>query len=74
VYYTVLGDDTQKATTLNGLKQAAGFLRNELFHRIKLHTIPQLHFEYDESLERGLHLSQLIHQANQSTAQEEKDE
>ena len=64
VFYTVLGDEQQKTTTLAGLKQAAGFLRNELFHRIKLHTIPQLHFEYDESLERGLHLSQLIAQAN----------
>ena len=36
-----------------GLKQAGGFLRSQIARRIKLHSIPQLHFVYDASVERG---------------------
>jgi ribosome-binding factor A len=43
-----------------GLKRASGFLRRELGKRIHIHTLPELHFLYDASLERGSELSQLI--------------
>ena len=47
-----------------GLRRAAGFLRSQLGRRIKLYTTPELHFKYDESIERGARLSQLIDSAN----------
>jgi ribosome-binding factor A len=47
-----------------GLKRAAGFLRRELGRRIHIHTLPELHFIYDASVERGASLSQLIDEAN----------
>jgi ribosome-binding factor A len=47
-----------------GLKRAAGFLRRELGRRIHIHTLPELHFVYDDSIERGANLSLLIDQAN----------
>lgn len=47
-----------------GLKRAAGFLRRELGKRIHIHTLPELHFVYDSSIERGTSLSLLIDQAN----------
>ena len=40
-----------------GLKRAAGFLRRELGKRIHIHTLPELHFVYDSSIERGTSLS-----------------
>ena len=46
--------------TLAGLRRSAGFLRSQLARRIKLYTTPELRFEYDESVERGDHLSRLI--------------
>ena len=46
--------------TLQGLKRSAGYLRSQLAKRIKLYTTPDLRFEYDESVERGDHLSRLI--------------
>ena len=46
-----------------GLKRAAGFLRSQLAQRLKLHTTPELRFEYDESVERGDRLSRLIDSA-----------
>ena len=47
-----------------GLKRAAGFLRRELGKRIHIHTLPGLHFVYDNSIERGTSMSLLIDQAN----------
>ena len=40
-----------------GLQQASGFLRSELGKRISIHMTPQLHFIFDDSLERGAQLS-----------------
>ena len=70
VFFTVLGggDDAAaaaaaRADSLAGLQRAAGFLRAQLGHRLLLRSVPQLHFVYDESVERGMHLSQLIDRA-----------
>jgi ribosome-binding factor A len=63
VFFTVLGDDARVEAAAAGLNNAAGFLRHELNARIKLRSIPQLHFVYDESIERGVRLSRLIDQA-----------
>jgi len=60
VFYTMMGNAEERAATGIGLKQAGGFLRSQLARRIKLHCMPQLHFVYDESVERGVELSRLI--------------
>ncbi len=64
VYFSTLAlaDNLQAVQT--GLQNAAGFLRRELGRRIRIHTIPQLHFVFDQSLERGADLSKLIDEAN----------
>lgn len=68
IFFTTLNveylDEIQR-----GLKRAAGFLRRELGRRIHIHTLPELHFVYDASLERGMNLSQLIDQANAVSAE-----
>lgn len=63
VFFTTFSVADQVAETTIGLNCAAGFLRSELSRRIKLRSVPQLHFVYDESVERGVRLSQLIDQA-----------
>ena len=63
VYFSVLGDDKNIKETLEGLHQAAGFLRRELAKHLKLRTTPQLHFEFDQSLSEGNRLSALIDEA-----------
>ena len=63
VYYTLIGSAEQRDDTAAGLKQAGGFLRSQLARRIKLHSIPLLHFLYDASIERGFELSRLIDEA-----------
>ena len=63
IYFTIFGDEAKVATTQSALEHAAGFLRSELAHRLKFRTVPQLHFKYDTSIERGMHLSSLIDRA-----------
>lgn len=63
VFFTTLNADHLEEIQ-RGLKRASGFLRRELGRRIHIHTLPELHFVYDNSLERGSSLSQLIDQAN----------
>ena len=59
VFFTMLEKDKLE-DTLHGLKRSAGFLRSQLARRISMYTTPELRFAYDESVERGDHLSRLI--------------
>lgn len=64
VFFTSLLPSEKLPDITRGLQTAAGFLRRELQKRIRLHTTPELHFHFDNSIERGSSLSQLIDQAN----------
>ena len=59
VFVTLLDKDKLE-DTLQGLHRASGYLRSQLARRMKLYTTPELRFAYDESVERGDHLSRLI--------------
>lgn len=64
VFFTTFGEAVQQELAIKALEHAAGFLRSTLAKRIQLRTVPQLHFHYDVSVERGMRLSQLIDEAN----------
>lgn len=61
VFFTRLDGKHEEAQ--QGLEHAVGFLRRHLARSLKLRVMPQLHFVYDASVERGSRLSQLIDQA-----------
>ena len=61
VYYTVMTGERNASAQV--LEHATGLLRSQLSQRINLFRTPELHFEYDESLERGMNLTHLIDQA-----------
>ncbi|HTY02254.1 MAG TPA: 30S ribosome-binding factor RbfA [Rhodocyclaceae bacterium] len=63
VFYTTLASEQERAEIERGLKHSAGFLRRELGRRIRIHHIPELHFVYDASVERGSRLTSLIDEA-----------
>ena len=63
VFYTTLADMSARQDIDAGLRRASGFLRRELGRRIRIHTLPELHFVFDESVERGDRLSRLIDEA-----------
>ena len=53
------------------LNEAAGFLRNGLFKRLAIHTVPTLHFHFDKTTERAADLSALIARANATRAKDD---
>jgi len=61
VFFSVLTGDPAQAA--EGLNQAAGFLRNALFKRLQIHTVPTLHFVFDRTPERAADLNALIAKA-----------
>lgn len=68
IYFTVMGargesDESIRRQTEKILNDAAGFLRTELAKFMRTRVIPQLRFHYDETIERGMHLTSLIKQA-----------
>ena len=69
VFFSLLmGDPAETAEALN---QAAGFLRNGLFKRLHIHTVPTLHFVLDRTTERAADMNALIAQAVASRSKEE---
>jgi len=63
VYVTSLAPEHSAEQTTAALQHAAGFLRSQLARGLKLRTVPQLQFVYDVSVERGIHVSDLIDRA-----------
>ena len=61
VYFTVLGSDP--AETAAGLNAAAGMLRGLLFKKLRIHTVPTLHFALDTSVVHGFQMDALIKRA-----------
>jgi len=74
IYYTVM-DDSDRDETQQALTKAAGFLRRRLAANMNTRSVPQLRFYYDDSAERGAHLSALIDQAvsSNTTASDVKE-
>lgn len=74
VYFTTMKSAEQAPKAQAGLEHAAGFLRSQLAHRMKLRIMPQLHFIYDTSVEHGVRLSQLIDEAVASDKAHQREE
>lgn len=65
VYFSVLGDDKARADAQTALKGASGLLRAELGRTKVFKNVPELQFRYDESIERGAHVFELIQHARE---------
>ena len=61
IYVTVF-DREKKETTLKSLNDAAGFIRKQLAERINIRHIPELEFVYDESIDYGKKIDNIIEQ------------
>jgi ribosome-binding factor A len=69
VFFSILvGDPLECEAALN---EAAGFIRNSLFKKLQIHTVPTLHFKFDRTTERAAELNLLIAQANATRAKED---
>ena len=62
VFVSVLGSEKKKRATMVALDAAHGVLQSSLARQLRLKRTPQLTFEYDQSVEHGVRMSQLIDQ------------
>ncbi len=60
VYVSVLGSEEKRRATLRGLESSHGVLQSRIARELRLKRTPQLAFEYDPTVERGVRLSKLI--------------
>lgn len=72
VFFTVIGSDPAQCEA--GLTAAAGMLRNKIFKKLRIHTVPTLHFVHDTSVERGFEMDRVINEAMRQTRAVETNE
>lgn len=65
VFYSVLGDEDQRVSTQAALDRAAPRLQGVVGREIRLKYNPRLTFVFDESIEQGIRMEQLLHQISE---------
>ena len=73
-YISVLGDEEEKRYTLQGLKNAEGYIRRQLAKTINLRNTPEIRFILDESIEYGVAMSKLIDEVSKKDDAQEVQE
>jgi len=62
VFVSVMGTETDRSATLEGLSSVAGFLRSRLARSLSLRVAPEVHFVPDESVARAARIETLLSQ------------
>jgi ribosome-binding factor A len=60
VYVSVLGSEQRRERSIDGLQAAHGILQGRIARELRMKRTPQLTFQYDPSVERGVRMTQLI--------------
>jgi ribosome-binding factor A len=60
VFVSRICDEEEKKKTISALSTASGFIRGELVKRLRMRHVPELTFEWDDSIERGSRVLALI--------------
>ena len=60
VYVSVLGDEDERTSTLAGLDSSHGVLQSVIAAELRMKRTPTLEFLYDESIARGMRISELL--------------
>ena len=71
IFISALCDSADREDILKGFTSASGFLRRELAHRLNIRVTPELSFEFDDSIERGDHILQLLDRIHSEDNQEQ---
>lgn len=64
VYYTIMGTKEQRDATTANLLDAKGFIRSSLSKKLEIRKTPDLKFKYDESLDYGDRIEQILKNLN----------
>ena len=70
-WISVLGEEEAQKSTLEGLKSASGYIKNQLAKEINLRNTPEITFILDQSIAYGVNMSKLIDEVNKGNKNEE---
>ncbi|HIR90146.1 MAG TPA: 30S ribosome-binding factor RbfA [Candidatus Fimimorpha faecalis] len=73
-YISVLGEEEAQKETLEGLKNAAPYIRRQLAHSVNLRNTPEIFFILDQSIEYGVHMTRLIDEVVKDLEDENESE
>ncbi|NOX98107.1 MAG: 30S ribosome-binding factor RbfA [Nitrospirae bacterium] len=65
IFISVYGGRKEKLKSLKGLQSATRFIRGEIGRKVKLRYTPEIVFKWDESIEKGAHINDLLHQISE---------
>lgn len=71
VYVSAIEGEAATIESVKGLKNAAGFIRRELGHRLQLRKVPELRFTADDSIARSAHIAGIIDSFGDKTDEED---
>ena len=71
VFVSILGEESQRASTLDGLASVQGHLRSRLARALRLRVAPEVHFVQDESVAHAARIESLLAQIHTPPAPEE---
>jgi ribosome-binding factor A len=74
VYWTVHGEAQVREQTARGIDAARGWLRREVGATLGLRLVPELHFTYDEAIDRGDRIERLLREVHQQDSQRDSPE
>ena len=73
VYYTSLGDEKARKETARALERATPFFRRQVGSRLQLRRVPELHFQFDESVQHQDRVEQILRELHEEEAQRTRD-
>lgn len=73
VFYSVLGDEAQRAETQAALERATPRLQGIVGREVRLKYNPRLTFVFDESIEQGLRMEQILHEIAEELGDDDDD-
>ncbi len=73
IFVMVSGEPAERDMTMEGLQRAAGFVRHELGDRMGLREVPEIRFVYDDSLDRGARVDDLLRKIEKGEVVDDED-
>lgn len=70
-YISVYGSEEAAKATIEGLKNAEGYIRRQLALTVNLRNTPEIRFILDQSIEYGVHMTRLIDEVNAAAKKDE---
>jgi ribosome-binding factor A len=72
VHYSVMGDESKRAETEQGLKSAKNFMRKTVADELKLRVAPELRFVYDDSLDKSFAIEEALKKSSEETSRDDE--